>query len=107
VHTLTAANDKLFDLFIIGGGGRLGSLRGALLGCTLPGGFVREGWRPLQPPRRLKNPLIRQDDYDFFANACGLASSLSWEYYPPHEVPPMTHQPPAKQPQDPDENYPK
>jgi Tfp pilus assembly PilM family ATPase len=104
---LTASNDKLFDLFIIGGGARLRPLRGALLGCTLPGGFVREGWRPLQPPRSLKNAVTTQGDYDFFANACGLASSLSWDYYPPHETPPMSHQPPAKPRQDPDEFYPK
>jgi hypothetical protein len=30
-----------------------------------------------------------EEDYDLVANACGLASSLEWDYYPLHEVTPM------------------
>jgi hypothetical protein len=104
---LTAASDKRFDLFVIGGGGRLHPLQDALCGRSLPGGFVRERLQQLQPPKTLKNRLAIQDGYDFLANACGLASSISWEYYPPREVPPMTYQPPARPARDVDEYYPK
>jgi hypothetical protein len=45
-------------------------------------------------------------DYDLLANACGLASSLDWDYYPPREVPPMTDLPRQRPPIDPDDNYP-
>jgi hypothetical protein len=106
-HKLIAANDKRFDLFVIGGGGRLRPLQHALRGRPLPGGFIREGWRQLQPPRSLHDGLAIQRDYDLFANACGLASSVSWEYYPPGEVPPMPSPPPPKPKPDIDENYPK
>ena len=105
-HKLAAANDKRFDLFVIGGGGRLRPLQDALRGRPLPGGFVREGWRQLQPPRFLKDRLAIQTDYDFLANACGLASSLSWDYYPPKEVAPMASLP-MKSKRDIDEYYPK
>jgi hypothetical protein len=104
---LIAANDKRFDLFMIGGGGRLLALQDALQRCSLPGGFLRDGWRQLQPPRRLKDRLSIQADYDLFANACGLASSLDWEYYPPRAVPPMTNRQPLRSRIDLEEYYPK
>jgi hypothetical protein len=106
-HKLTAVNDKRFDLFVIGGGSRLRPLQDALRGRPLPGGFVREGWRQLQPPRSLKDSLSIQADYDFLANACGLASSVSWDYYPPREVPPMLSPPQQKSKPDLEEYYPK
>lgn len=105
-HRLTAASDKRFDLFVIGGGGRLRPLQEALRRHPLPGGFVREGWRQLQPPKMLKDRLAIQVDFDFLAIACGLASSLSWPYYPPSEVPPMAPIPTKPKP-DVDEYYPK
>jgi len=105
-HKLTAANDKRFDLFVIGGGGRLRPLQQALRGRPLRGGFVREGWRELQPPKTLKDRLVIQSDYDFLANACGLASSLSWEYYPPKDVLPMASLPTKPKP-DVEEYYPR
>jgi Ethanolamine utilization protein EutJ (predicted chaperonin) len=103
---LTAANDKRFDLFVIGGGGRLHPLHHALRSQKMPGGFLLENARPLRPPKSLRTRLAVESDYDFLVNACGLASSLQWEYYPPHEVPPMA---PLKQKPriDPDEYYPK
>lgn len=51
--------------------------------------FSREALLQLKPPRRLKNYLGIEENYDLFANACGLASSIGWEYYPPSKVPPM------------------
>ena len=104
---LISANDKRFDLFVIGGGGRLHALQDALQRCSLPGGFLRDGWQKLQPPRRLKDRPSIQGDYDFFANACGLASSLDWEYYPPRAVPPMTNRQPLRSRIDVEEYYPK
>jgi hypothetical protein len=104
---LVSKNNKQFDLFIIGGGGRLRPLQEAICGRLLPGDFVREGWRPLQPPKRLKDGRAIQKDYDLLANACGLASSLVWDYYRPEEVGSMTHQPPQRRRQDRDEQYPK
>jgi len=56
---------------------------------------------------KLRGRLTIRPDYDFFANACGLASSLSWDYYPPHEVPPMDGGPKTRPKIDPDEYYPK
>ena len=103
---LTAANDKRFDLFVIGGGGRFRPLQEALRGRPLPGGCLREGWRQLQAPKALKNRVAIQSDYDFLANACGLASSLSWDYYPPREVSPMASLPMKPKP-DFEEYYPK
>lgn len=105
-HKLTAASDKRFDLFVIGGGGRLRPLQEALRRHSLPHGFVREDWRRLQPPKRLKDRLAIQADYDFLANACGLASSLSWDYYRPSEVPPMASRQVKPKP-DIEEYYPK
>jgi hypothetical protein len=103
---LTAANDKRFDLFVIGGGGRLRPLHNALRSQKMPGGFLLENARPLRPPKSLRTRLAVESDYDFLVNACGLASSLQWEYYPPHEVPPMA--PLKRKPRiDPDECYPK
>jgi hypothetical protein len=102
---LLSRNDKHFDLFIIGGGGRLRPLQEALRAQSLPGEFVRDDYHRLLPPKSLKDGLDIEKDYDFLANACGLASSLEWEYYPPEEVSPMTHQPPLRQPQDRDEKY--
>jgi hypothetical protein len=105
---LIAANDKRFDLFIIGGGGRLRPLHDALCRHPLRGGFVRERWQHLQPPRTFKDRLALQDDYDVLATACGLASSLSWDYYPPKDVSPMPAVPVITGPRrDIDEYYPK
>ena len=104
---LTAAADKRFDLFVIGGGGRLRPVQEALRGRPLPGGFVRDGYRQLQPPKKLRNRLAIQGHYEFLANACGLASSLAWEYYPPREVTPMPPARPAKARPDVDDYYPK
>jgi len=103
---LTAASDKKFDLFVIGGGGRLRPLHKALSSQHMPGSFVLENARQLQAPKSLRNRPAVQNDYDFLVNACGLASSLQWEYYPPHEVPPMAA-PNQKAKIDPDEYYPK
>lgn len=103
---LTARNDKRFDLFVIGGGARLRSLHKALCSEGLPGSFVLEKARQLQPPKSLRNGNALQRDYDFLVNACGLASSLDWEYYPPHEVTPMAP-PKQKAKVDLDEYYPK
>ena len=91
-NRITAAADKQFDLFIIGGGGRLQSLQYGLKNCELPGQFTRQGVLCLQPPKALADRSAIQGDYDLLANACGLASSIIWEYDMPSEVPPMTHQ---------------
>jgi hypothetical protein len=88
-------------------GSRLRALQDALRGQPLPGGFVRAGGRQLQPPRSLKDRLKIQAEYEFLANACGLASSLSWDYYPPREVPPMPCPPRQKSKPDLEEYYPK
>jgi hypothetical protein len=105
-NKLTSKHDKRFDLFVIGGGGRLRPLLGALQSCELPGGFAREGTLQLMPPRSLKNGADVQKHYDFLANACGLASALDWEYYPPKQVDPMPLLP-TKQKPDINEYYPK
>jgi len=47
-----------------------------------------------------------EKDYDLLANACGLASSLFWDYYRPSEVEPMAPQAVKLRP-DRDELYPK
>ena len=86
---LTAKENKRFDLFVIGGGGRLPPLREALTTYQLPGEFSREHTRKLSPPVGLRNRSDVEAHYDLLANACGLASSLDWEYYPPREVAPM------------------
>jgi hypothetical protein len=86
---LVSPHDMRFKLFIIGGGGRLECLQGAVIRSGLPKPFSRETLLQLLPPRKLKrNPGILEN-YDLFANACGLASSIGWEYYPPSEVPSM------------------
>jgi Ethanolamine utilization protein EutJ (predicted chaperonin) len=103
---LTAKDNKRFDLFIIGGGGRLPILRDLLTRCQLPGDFVREHTRQLTPPTNLRNRADVEAHYDLLANACGLASSLDWEYYPPREVPPMLP-PRSGMRHDRDELYPK
>ena len=103
---LTAKANKRFDLFIIGGGGRLPALRDSLTRCELPGEFVREHTRQLTPPANLQNGTDVEAHYDLLANACGLASSLDWEYYPPREVPPLPP-PPNGMKRDRDELYPK
>jgi hypothetical protein len=104
---LLAANDKHFDLFVIGGGGRLQPLRDSLHHQKLPGGFVREACRELEPPPLLRDRTSLQKGYDFLANACGLASSAYWDYYPPRDVDSMKYSPPVKPPKDVDELYPK
>ncbi|MGC4048329.1 MAG: hypothetical protein QM757_01255 [Paludibaculum sp.] len=83
---LVATSDKLFDLFIIGGGGRLEVLRHQLRTRELPGSFVLQRLRHLSPPRSLKDRESVESDFDFLANACGLASSLDWQYYPPKDI---------------------
>jgi hypothetical protein len=81
-HLLAAPNDMRFDLFVIGGGARLSILKSALHNFQLPGGFVLEGRHGLLPPRALRNWQGFERDWDMLANACGLASSLYWDYYP-------------------------
>jgi len=105
-NKLTAKENKRFDLFIIGGGGRLPVLRDSLTRFRLPGGFVREHTRKLTPPVNLRNGTDVEAHYDLLANACGLASSLDWEYYPPRKVSPMPP-PPIGVRRDRDELYPK
>lgn len=87
---LVSPYDMRFKLFIIGGGGRLDSLQRALVQTGLPEPFFREALLQLKPPRKLKLHSELEENYDLFANACGLASSLGWEYYPPSEVPAMS-----------------
>jgi hypothetical protein len=103
---LTAKENKRFDLFIIGGGGRLPILRELLSRYQLPGEFVREQTQQLKPPASLRNREDLEAGYDLLANACGLASSLLWDYYPPREVPAMAPPPSGLKP-DLDELYPK
>jgi hypothetical protein len=103
---LVARQDKRFDLFIIGGGGRLTALQQSLTACQLPGEFLREHTRQLTPPPSLRNRADVEAHYDLLANACGLASSLDWEYYPPREVPAMAPQAIGTKP-DAEELYPK
>lgn len=88
-HKLTSPHDMRFKLFIIGGGGRLDSLQRELIKTGLPKPFAREALLQLKPPRKLKHNQGVLENYDLFANACGLASSIGWEYYPPSEVPAM------------------
>lgn len=104
---LVSKNNKQFDLFIIGGGGRLRPIQDAICGRSLPGDFRYDGRRQLRPPKRLKDGRAIQGDYDLLANACGLASSLVWDYYRPEEAGSMTHQPPLRLRHDRDEEYPK
>jgi hypothetical protein len=103
---LTSPHDKRFDLFVIGGGGRLRPLQRALQDREMPGGFVRERSQQLKPPRSLKNGALLQEHYDFLSIACGLASSLDWDYYPPKDVDSM-EAPRTKSKPDVDEHYPK
>lgn len=103
---LTARDNKRFDLFVIGGGGRLPVLRDSLTGYRLPGDFVREHTRQLTPPASLRDRADVEAHYDLLANACGLASSLDWQYYPPREVAPLPR-PPNRMKRDRDELYPK
>lgn len=105
-NKLTSAHDKRFDLFVIGGGGRLLTLRRSLQHRELPGGFVREHSQQLNPPKGLKNSANLQEHFDLLSIACGLASSLDWEYYPPSDVDSMPAMPTKPKP-DLDECYPK
>lgn len=86
---LVSPYDMRFKLFIIGGGGRLDALQKTLIQTGLPEPFSREALLQLKPPRKLKLRSGIEENYDLFANACGLASSIGWEYYPPSEVPAM------------------
>jgi hypothetical protein len=95
---LTARENKRFDLFVIGGGGRLGVLRDSLAAYQLPGDFVREQTLKLAPPSKFRNIADVEAHYDLLANACGLASSLVWDYYPPHEVPRLPPRPMGTRP---------
>jgi hypothetical protein len=101
---LTAREDKRVDLFVIGGGGRLPVLRELLTAYQLPGEFAREHTRQLEPPASLRNRADVEAHYDLLANACGLASSLDWEYYPPREVGPLPP-PPSRPKRDRDDLY--
>lgn len=105
-NKLTSPHDKRFDLFVIGGGGRLRPLQTALQHSELPGGFVRERSLKLKPPRNLQDGSSLHDHYDFLSIACGLASSLDWEYYPPKDVDPIPARS-TKQKPDVEEYYPK
>jgi len=105
-NKLIAPHDKRFDLFVIGGGGRLLTLQRSLHHRELPGGFVREHSRQLKPPKGLKNGATLQEHFDLLSIACGLASSLDWEYYPPSDVDSMPAMPTKPKP-DLDEYYPK
>lgn len=103
-HIIAGPDDKRFDLFIIGGGSRLKPLQVQLQDHDLPGGFTRDHTRKLYPPRKMNDRLSLQSDYHFLAVACGLASSLDWNYYPNvGSVPPI----PVKPKVDQDEWYPK
>jgi Ethanolamine utilization protein EutJ (predicted chaperonin) len=105
---LLSPHDKRFDLFVIGGGGRLLVLQQTLQHRHLPGKFVLESRQQLKPPKKLRDTAEFENDYDLLANACGLASSLDWEYYPPKEVRPMVPVPAStKSKPDVDELYPK
>jgi hypothetical protein len=83
---LSSRHDMRFDLFVIGGGGRPSIVPSALCYRRLPGGFVVQSIQRLKPPPTLKDRGGFEADYDLLANACGLASSLSWDYYPMKEV---------------------
>lgn len=87
---LVSPYDMRFRLFIIGGGGRLDSLQNALIQTRLPKPFYCEAYLQLKPPKKLRIHSGIDDNYDLFANACGLASSIGWEYYPPSEVQAMS-----------------
>jgi len=85
-NKLKAPNDKHFDLFVIGGSGRLAELRAVVEGEPLAGGFSRDQTRVLEPPKGLRSRGEFAKDYDLLANACGLASAIGWQYYPPKDV---------------------
>lgn len=106
---LVSPYDMRFKLFIIGGGGRLDSLQKAVIQTLLPEPFSRDALLQLKPPRKLKLRSAIEENYDLFANACGLASSIGWEYYPPSEVPAMSERVfrTARPRPDRDELYPK
>jgi hypothetical protein len=91
---------------VIGGGSRLIALKTALAHSQLPGGFSLDRLRPLQPPRSFKDREELESSFDLLAIACGLASSLDWEYFPPREVESMEQRVARVRP-DVDELYPK
>lgn len=103
---LIAADDQRFDLFMIGGGGRFPVLRRDLESRELPGYFSRERSLQLKPPKGLKDRIQFEADFDLLANACGLASSIDWRYYPPREALPMDPLP-IRPKRDLEEYYPK
>jgi hypothetical protein len=93
---LTARSDKKFDLFLIGGGSRLDVVNDALRNCQIRFPFERDQIRKLMPPDRLSDGKELSRHFDVIANACGLASSLEWEYYPSSKIEPI--KPPSGMP---------
>ncbi len=92
-RNLLTGPDRRFDLFLIGGGARLFVLTRALSNLSLPVGLVLEHRRRLTPPRSLKNHKEFNENWDLLANACGLASSVYWDYYPTSESNPIPPKP--------------
>ena len=60
--------------------------------------FCPRSLAPTGAAEESQDRLAIQRDYDLFAIASGLASSIDWNYYPPREVPamPLAPEPAAK-----------
>jgi hypothetical protein len=79
-----------YDLFLIGGGSRLLSLREALAQAphtTIPG---TRSFRSIECPGQMKGPADVASNFDMLAVAYGLSSAiLDWNYLTPLEVGPF------------------
>lgn len=113
VCTMVRAENRLppsqceYDLFAFGGGSRLDAVRRAL-GSDLhyPPLKVRRFER-IRPPKNLVRFDGLEKNFDLFALACGLASTVFWDFRTPRETGPMAPPAPHQPRPDRDELYPK
>jgi hypothetical protein len=87
---LRASDLADYDVFLIGGGTRLPSLRDALAmppHTTIPG---TRRFRTIECPRQITGPADIANNFDMLAVAYGLSSAiLDWNYLTPLEVGPL------------------
>lgn len=98
-----------YDLFILGGGGRMQAVR-QVLGKGFPEFKLQlRCQESLVPPRKLKHFDGLERDFDLLALACGLSSTVFWNFRLPWEVQPLAipHQAAVDKRPDRDELYPK
>jgi len=87
-----------YNLFVLGGGGRMAALRSKLKQDFPEYGVRLRRIQSLRPPANFALFGEAREQFDLLAVACGLSSTMFWDFRRPSEIDPLPEPAPAERP---------